>query len=356
MSSSRVQTKEEEDGYTMKSNLRSLVLAALVVVGPVGIAGAKEKVVVGELNWTAAIAIQNILKVVIEDRLGADVEFVRGDSASIFAGMDKGAGEFDVYTDLWMPNQAGAWAKHIAKGSRQTVRVNKQPYTGVQGLFIPGYVRDMHGVKSVNDLANPAIAKLFDTDGDGKGEFWPGGPGWGATDVEQVKAKTYGYDKYFEPVVVEQWVMETRLKAAYERKNPILFYYWTPEWIHAKFDLRRLEEPDFTGYSMDSKRDDPLYDPKGCWHMIGFADDPQWLEKSHIDCAWPDAQVYVAYSKSLTKRVPNVAKFLDQIVFEPATINDWILKISVDKMAPEKMAKDWVKNNPDTVSAWLKGT
>ena len=45
-----------------------------------------------------------------------------------------------------------------APGSRQSVLVNKQPYTSVQGVFVPGYIQDEHGIRDVRDLLNPDVA------------------------------------------------------------------------------------------------------------------------------------------------------------------------------------------------------
>jgi glycine betaine/proline transport system substrate-binding protein len=339
----------------MRRVCTALMLVMVVVLGLTVNAQAKGKVVLGELSWAGSRAITFILKEVIEHHLGYEVGVVQAESAVIFAAMDKGDGSLDVFTDLWMPNQSEKWAKYIEPGSRASVLVNDQPYTGTQGLFVPGYIQDAYGIKSVHDLADPKIAQLFDGDGDGKGEYWPGGAGWNSTNVEQVKAKSYGYGKYFEPFIVSDSALKAKLKADYRRKKGILFYYWTPEWIHAAYDLRRLEEPPFDGFAMASKKDDARYNPNGCWNMIQPKEDEDWLAKSEVKCAWPDAKVYVAFSKSLTKRAPEVAQFLKQVAFEPQVVNSWILQIGQEKRDPAEVAQEWVTNNPDTVKRWLAG-
>jgi glycine betaine/proline transport system substrate-binding protein len=334
----------------------SFAMAVAFVLGLSASTLAKDKVVLGELSWDGSRAITYILQAIIENRLGHEVTIVQAESAVIFAAMDKGDGSIDVYTDLWMPNQSEKWAKYIEKGSRETVLVNDQPYTGTQGLFVPGYIQDTYGIKSVRDLLNPKIAKLFDSDGNGKGEYWPGGPGWNSTNVEQVKAKSYGYDKYFEPYIISDSALKAKLKADYRRKKGILFYYWTPEWIHAIYDLRRLEEPPFDGFAMASKKGDPRYNPNGCWNMIQPKENEDWLAKSEVTCAWPDAKVYVAFAKSLTTRAPKVAQFLKQVAFDPTTVNNWILQIGQQKRDPAEVAKEWVANHSDIVNnQWLAG-
>jgi glycine betaine/proline transport system substrate-binding protein len=334
--------------------LLAVLVAGFVTAAP-RTATAKDQIVISELNWTGAVAIEHVLKEVMEQKLDADVSIVVSDYPVTFASMDKGDGGIDVITDLWMPNLANYWARYIAPGSKESVLVNDKPYTGEQGLYIPGYIQDQYGVKSVEDLKKPEIAKLFDTEGTGKGVFYPGPIGPNSSDVEVVKAKSYGYDKLFSPIFIDDVARLAKIDAAFKKKQAILFFFWRPEWVHSAYDLRKLQEPPFDGYAMDSKKDDPRYKPDGCWNMITSKEDPDWLNKSHVACAWPSATVYVGYSKSLTTRSPKIARFLKQVSFDTATVDQWILKVGRDKMPPDQMAKEWVEQNPSKVAEWLNG-
>ncbi len=311
--------------------------------------------VIGELSWDGGLAIAYVLKTIIENKLNGKVDLILANQPVILAAMDKGDGSIDVHPDFWMPNQAGFWNKFIGKGSRGTVVVNK-PYYALQGLYVPRYVQERYGVKSVKDLSDPKIAKLFDSDGNDKGEYWAGALGWASTNIENVKAKSYGYGSYFEPLEVSVAIFQAKLKRDYRRKKPILFYYWRPEWVHAVYDLVKLEEPPFDGFAMESKKDDSRYNPNGCWKMYKPTDDVDWYEKSRITCAWPDARVYIAYSASLTKRAPKVAQFLSQVTLTADMVGHWISKIVVEKNQPSDVAKRWVEDHSGIVHDWLKGT
>ena len=336
----------------MKSFKHALIAAwaAATLSGPVA---AKETIVIGDVNWEASHVVSNVLKAVIESRLDADVKIVPADQAAIFASMDKGDGSIDVHPELWMPNQSDRWAKFIAPGSRETVLVNK-PYIGSEGLYIPGYIQDKYGIKSVTQLADPKVAALFDMDGSGKGSFWPGAPGWNVTNVELVRAKSFGYDKHFKSFIVSDAVMRAELQKAFATNKAFVLYFWEPEGLFRKFDLRKLEQPPFDGYAMDSKKGDPEYKPDGCYKMIQPQEAPDWLEKSKVTCGSPSTRVYVAYSKSLTKRAPKVAQFLSQVRFNIPTMNDWIAKVS-NKRDPAEVAKQWVDANPKVIDEWLQG-
>ncbi len=110
----------------------------------------------------------------------------------------------------------------------------------------------------------------------------------------------------------------------------------TPEWVHAAYDITPIQE---------------LERIEGCEDHNLDAED--WLEVSHYGCAASDAEIYVAYSKSLEERNPAVAKFLSQMQLDPAVVNQWILQIGRDKEDPQDVAEAWVEDNMDTVNSWI---
>ena len=288
---------------------------------------------ISDLNWTGATAIAHVIKAVIEGPLGFEAGIIDGlsDQAIIAEGMDKGDGSVDVYTDMWMPNQQAIWDKYIVEA--QSVGHN-EPYLGTQSAFVPAYMTDK--VKSFSDLANPEIAAMFDKDGNGLGEYWAGDAGWQSTKMWQVKFKSYGLTELWEPEIVSDSTFKAQLQSAYTTEQPILFYYWTPEWLHAAYDIVPLAEPDRTEGCMDLK-----------------LDQEDWLEASTFGCKHEDALVYVAYSKSLDQRNPAAAKFLSQIKLDPAVVNGWILKIGRDSEDPQDVAEAWVAENMETVNSWI---
>ena len=311
------------------------LLAALILSLGISPALADDATIkISDLTWTGAKAIAHVIKAVIEGPLDSEAEIVDGasDGDIVMAGMDKGDGTMDVYTDLWMPNRQSVWDQYIEDA--KTVAHN-EPYLGTQGMYVPSYMADR--VNSVEDLKDPEVAAIFDKDGNGKGEYWAGDTEWSSTKMWQVKFKSYGLSELWEAEILPDETFKGLLKSAVSREQPILFYYWTPEWVHAAYDLTRIEEPART---------------EGCEDIDLKAED--WLEISHFDCVSDDAYIYVAYSKSLDERNPPVAKFLRQIKFDPAVVNGWILKIGRDEQDPQDVAEEWVAANMDVVNSWIQ--
>ena len=339
----------------IKTTFKTLALVSAIGMGVSGQVMAKETITLGEQSWDGALAVLNVLKVVMEDRLDVEVKSVSVDQAVMWVEMDKGKGAIDVVPDVWLPAHQDKMAKYVLPGSKESVLINTKPYRGAEGLYIPGYIQDQHGVKSVSDLAKPEVAKLFDMDGDGQADYWPGAPGWGTTNTWMVKAKSYGFADMYKPMEVTDAAFKGQLKNAIRKQKGILFYYWSPEWIHAEYDLRLLEEPPFDGYAMDSKKGDPQYRAGACWNMYQPEETEDWYQKSEVKCASEPPTVPVAFTKTLVERAPKVAKFLQQVNFDVKDINQWILKVGRDKEEPYEVAKAWVEAHPEQVNAWLEG-
>ncbi|GLQ34288.1 amino acid-binding protein [Amylibacter marinus] len=314
--------------------LKTLAATTALAVAASGAMAQDGKVRISSLTWTGANAIEHIIQAIITGPMGGEAEIVSGasDASVIFSGMDKGDGSLDVYSDLWMPNQAANWDKFV--DGNETVAVNT-PYTGTQGMFVPHYLADK--VTSFEDLNNPEIAALFDKDGNGKGEYWAGDAAWTSTKMWQVKFKSYGLDELWEPEIVSDATFKAQLKAAYGNQKPILFYYWTPEWLFAAYELTALNEPPVTEGCRDLK--------------LGQED---WLEASTFKCKHNDAEVFIAYSKSLETRNPTAAKLLANMKFSPDEVNALILRIGRDEEDPQDVAEEWVEENMDLINSWIQ--
>jgi len=313
---------------TTTSTVAALALTASAAV-------AQEKVTFSDLSWNGAQAIGHVLSAVIEEEMGGDAEIVSGmnQAAVIMAGMDKGDGSLDVFTDMWMPNQQALWDEYIE--GNQTVATNS-PYKGTSNIYVPSYMADT--VSSIEDLKNPEVAAMFDTDGNGKGEYWAGDVTWASTWRWQIKFKSYGLDGLWEPNIVSADTFKAGLEAAYTAGKPQLFYYGTPEAIHVKYDLQVVEEP---------ARSD------GCEDVDLDAED--WLEVSTFDCVIASNDIFVAYSKSLEERNPAVATMLSNVQFTGDEINGWIVEMFENKRDPREVAEDWIADNKETVQSWING-
>ena len=312
----------------------------------------REVVTILEGQWNSGRVVQHVITEILETRLGVEVRALgAGEASDASTPQDE---IVDITPEIWMPGMADFWRSYIAPGSAETVRVNAAPYFGREGLYIPGYVQDRYGIEHVTDLADPEIAKLFDQDGNGRGELWPGDPLWySPVAIEELKARSYGYAPYFEMLQMESRAFLEHFRAAYKARRPILFYGWEPSDRQAFFDVRRLAEPAFDGYAIPRWPGDSHYLPDGCWRFVDPTEDPDWQERSTVRCAYPESEIWVGFRADLARRLPEVGRFLERLEISDLLIRSWMRLVHDFEMEPAEMAETWVRENPQIVNDWL---
>ncbi len=317
----------------LKSKYRLLLASALVSMGTAGAAQAAD-LVLGVPNWPAANATSNILKVVIEENFGLEVELQSGTNPIIFEAMD--AGSMHLHPEVWLPNQINLHDKYV--NDNKSVVMNENPVQAVQGMCVTKHTADTYGISSINDLTDPDKMAVFDKDGNGTPEVWIGAPGWASTVIEKIRAKSYGYDQTMELKEYDGTVAWGELGAAASADEAWMGFCYEPHFIFVAYDLVYLDEP--------------AHDP-ATWTIIQPTDDPQWLEKSSASTAWKGATLHLHYAASIRDNFPEVAAMLDSYKMPPEVLSQAGYALSVEDQDVEEFAKKWVAENEDIVLGWL---
>jgi len=304
--------------------------AVLCIALPNPATAERKNVIIGGLSWSGSVAIEQIMKYVLEEKLNIPTEIITLTPPVLCAGMGKGS--VDIYPDMYMPSHQPEYDKYVVE--RKTMKVVKSYDNCIYGIFMSRKIAEKHGIKTIFDLRGKE--KMFDTNGNGIGEMWVGPVVWSAS--EKYSAAIKGYKLDLEPVKVEHWLFLAMLKEAMRKNKPLVFYYWTPEWPFAVYDLVQLEEP--------------AYDPKKYIYVKG---DP---EKTHITCAHPPAYTYIGVSVKLEKRLPRAWKFFMNWYLPIEEVSKFIADLedipgNPKKPAPE-VAKRWVESHPEILKNWLK--
>ncbi len=337
---------------------KSIAVALLATLGLTTMAQAEDKptIKISEANWPASAVIGQVMKQVIEKKLGFKAEIINGDEVVMIEALIKGDGTVDIIPDFWPPYFPGQWKAYIAEGSTKQALLNDKPYLGTEGLYVPAYVAEKLGVTSIEQLKDPKIAKLFDSDGDSKGDYWVGAPGWQNIEQLAVKARDQGYDKLWTPLVLEVPVFEATLAEAIRQEKPILFYSYIPEWIHSAFKLTRLKDQPFNGYASDTWKGTPVYNADGCFKYVASSENADWFNLSKITCENNSTNVSVVRSATLSKRAAAVDTFARQINFTVDQVNGFIIQVSRDKKPAADVAAEWIAANDKFISEnWLAG-
>ncbi|WP_282118889.1 glycine betaine ABC transporter substrate-binding protein [Ruegeria atlantica] len=304
--------------------------ASVVIAGPVLAAD----IVIGVPNWPSVNATAHILKVAIEQNLGLEVELQNGTNPIVFEAMDSGA--MHVHPEVWMPNQQNLHDTYVK--DKGTVTFNANGVEAFQGMCVDKATAEAHGITSIEDLTNPDNAALFDSNGDGQGELWIGAPGWASTNVEKIRAKSYGYDQVFELTEIDETVAYANLDNAIKAGEPWVGFCYTPHYVFALHDMQILEEP--------------AYDAAK-WNVLQPTDDPDWLEKSEAGVAWDLAYLHLHFAKSLEEEYPEVATMLSNMKLDTDTVSAMTFALVIEGQEPLAYAEEWVGANEDAVLGWM---
>lgn len=319
----------------MKSKLKMLTAAAALSVAS-SVSFAAESVNIGVPSWTGAQAIANLLKVVVETRIGGTAGLVPGNNATIFQAMDQGKGDIDVHPDVWLPNQESFTKKYVDGAG--TVQLSTNSYEGNQGFCVSRNFAEANNITDIADLGRPDVAALMDSDGNGKGEMWIGAPGWASANVNEVKVRDYGLLDFIEPIRAEEAVKTARVKDSIAKGEGYAFYCYKPHAIWFQFDVVMLSEPTF----------DPAK-----YIMVQPSDDADWYNKSSVATKDALKNVQIAFSKSLASRSPAIAEFFERFSLTAEDVSSFAFEISGNGRDPADVAADWVNANSDRVDAWL---
>jgi len=308
--------------------------AALAIVWP-ALAQANP-ITVADPGYATAQGTAYVVKVLLEEQLGKEVKAVKSGSVPvIWEALNRNAGEIDIWTDVWLPNQQALVTQYAGEGGKVKLAANS--YAGTQGYCTTKVTADKHDIHSVFDLSDPATAAVFSADGKSKGKIWIGAAGWLSTNIESVRARDYGLAEFFELQTTDEAVATADLDAAVKAGTGWLGYCYGPHQNFARYELEVLEEP---------AHDD------AAWTFVEPSD-PNWLDKSKIKSAYKDAEIHIAYSKSLAESAPDVAAILEKVTFTTDTVSKLAYAIAVEGKTPDDAAKEWIAANPNVVAGWL---
>ncbi len=288
------------------------------VVAPVHAAD----VVIGLPNWPSVNVTARILEILIEANAGVSVELQTATNPVIFEGM--ATGSMHIHPEVWFPNQQALFDKHA-----DALIVNRHPAVGVQGYCINQAARDA-GITDVSDLSDPVKAALLDSDGDGRGQIFIGAPGWSSTGIEKLRAVAYGYELILRSVQLDEGLADSQLAIAEKRRRPWVGFCYSPNHrfiVHR--DLTLLSEPPY-----DAAR----------WRVEPPA---------RVGMAWPQQSIQPVYSRSLARRLPDVARLLDNLDLNSADLSTFAYELVIGKRDAAEVARDWIASHPERVSAWL---
>ncbi len=330
----------------MKQQLRQLTLGITMTALLIGVIACqstspvkKTRVSSAHSNWIEEHFQTEIVNIGLE-KLGYEIEKPKEiDYPAIYISIANGDLDYSVVN--YERGQKEFFDN--AGGETNLARVGILTDNVVQGYQIDKKTADEYNITNLGQLKDPKIAKLFDSDGNGKANLIGCNAGWFCEVIIDHHLKAYGLQDTVEHDSGQYILLLADAISRYQQGQSVLYYAFNPHWVSTVLepdkDVIWLEVP-FTSLP-ESQKNITEQDTSVGGKNLGFAVDRQRI---------------FANKKFLA--VNPVAKRWFELVEIPAEdINVESLYIKQGEDSPEDIrrhAKEWVENNQELFDSWLE--
>jgi glycine betaine/proline transport system substrate-binding protein len=284
------------------------------------------KVVLNEQAWAGSTANTYIAKNVLEDRLGCSIDITKIAEIPVYQAMADG--KVDAVLEDWQ--HTDEYAKYIDKAGT-VVMGGPLGVEGHIGWFIPKYLMDQHPeFKTWEGLKGKETLFKSPESGD-QGMFLGGDPSYVQKDKELIQALGLNF-KFVtagaEPAQVARW------SQLYKQKKPVIFYWYTPQYLNQEFDLAEVKLP---------KRF------KDCKDDAKEGGDP-----AQYKCAYDVTIINKLFSKKFADSGSPAYDVLKKMKLTNDDQEKVAKAIAGDHQDPDQAAKDWIDQNKSKVDSWFQ--
>lgn len=138
------------------------------------------------------------------------------------------AGDATFTAVNWIPLHDDMY--EAAGGDKKFYREGALVNGAAQGYLIDKKTADQYHITNIEQLKDPKIAKLFDTNGNGKADLTGCTPGWGCEAVINHQMDAYGLTKTVDHNQGNYAAMMADTITRFKEGKPVLYYTWTPYW------------------------------------------------------------------------------------------------------------------------------
>ena len=284
-----------------------------------------DTIVIAVNPWVGAEANANVAKVLMEDQMGCTVELQEVSESAQFPGMDRG--DIDATLEVW-PSGHSKDARQYIEQAGTVVEGGELGITGNIGWFTPSYVVEEFPEYATWEGYTEADVFATAETGD-KGRFLGTDTTYSIFDEQIIAALGLDLEVVYtgsEPATL------AALDAAVAKEEPIVMYWWTPQWANAKYDLVEVELPAYNEECADIALNDP--------EAVGY------------DCDYADDVLYKAFSAELETKDPAAFEFLSNFAWTAEDQNS-VAQAIQEGTDGEEAAQTWLDANEDTWQAWL---
>lgn len=139
------------------------------------------------------------------------------------------AGDGTFIATNWKPLHDDMY--NAAGGDKKFFREGTYVQGAAQGYLIDKKTAEKYHITRIDQLKDPKLAKLFDSNDDGKADLTGCTPGWGCEAVINHQIKAYDLSNTVVHNQGNYSAMIADTITRFKEGKPILYYTWTPYWV-----------------------------------------------------------------------------------------------------------------------------
>ena len=285
----------------------------------------KMTVILVENAWSASELNVTVAKLLLENELGYPVEIISLDENAQWPAL--AAGDAHASLEVWPSGHAANVTEYI-DGAGTVENGGLLGPVGRIGWYMPSYLLEQDAsLATWEGFTTPEAADLFATAETGDaGQFLGGDPSFVQYDGDIISNLGMPFEVVF---AGSEEAILAQLDSAYSREEPVLFYFWTPHSIHAKYDLTRVELP---AYSDD------------CYAEA---------ESGGVACDYPGDDLFKIFWSGLGEAAPDAHQLLQNMNYTTEDQISMIAAVEIEGQSLEEAAQAWLDANEDVWRAWL---
>lgn len=302
-------------------------MAALIA--PAAIAQeSSEPIIIVQNNWTSQLVLSTVVGSVLEG-MGYTVEYAPSDSQLQFSAIANGDMHFQV--EAWEGSMKTAFEAAVA--NEGMVDAGTHAAQTREEWWIPSYVLETCPGATTWDGLDACAEQFATAETAPKGRFVGPPADWGKNYADRIKSLEMNFEAINVGQAATLWA---ELQSAYDRKEPVVLFNWTPNFIESKFEGVFVDFPEPEPACFE----DPSWGPNP--NATGDCGAPRggWLKKA----AW----------SGIADEWPGAWKVMQNVNFTNAQIAAAALMVDVDGMTPEEAAAKWIAENQDVVASWTQ--
>lgn len=272
-------------------------------------------------EWTGQHVTTHIIGEVLE-RAGYKVEYTTAGYFNMYQPM--GEGEIHAALEVWSSNVVDQFYEEEKAG--RVVDVSDLGLAAREGFAYPKHVEDICPGLPAWEALKDCASEFATPETLPKGRLLDYPADWGTPGKDRI---VEGLQLPFKAVPAgSEGALISELRAATEKKSPLLMTFWQPHWAVGRYDVKFVELP---------KPEEACYE------------DPSWGTNpgNTHDCDFLPTRIFKVAWSGFKDKWPAAYEIIKEFKLTVEEQQPLMGKVDVDGQPVEKVAQEWVESNPD---------